>query len=97
MMVEPLSDLLHLRRQIRAGIGDVWDPMNVPESVEGFHPHVTLAYSNGKARIDDIHATISGLAVPSSSVQISSVSLIKLNRDRKRYEWSEVANVPLGG
>lgn len=95
--VAPSSEILHLRTKIRKGIGDVWGSTNVPESMEGFRPHITLAYSNGTARIEDIHAAISGVAIPPSSVQISSVSLIKLNRDRKRYEWTEVAKVFLSG
>ena len=96
MDVGPSSEILHLRTRIREGIGDVWGSANVPESLEGFRPHITLAYSNGTARIGEIYATISDVKIPSSSVLISSVSLIKLNRDRKRYEWDEVAKVPLG-
>jgi 2'-5' RNA ligase len=97
MDVGPSSEILHLRRRIRSGIGDVWGPANVPESMDGFRPHITLAYSNGIARIDKINSVIGDLTAASSSVQISSVSLIRLNRDRKRYEWSEVAKVFLGG
>lgn len=95
--IVPPSEIFHLRMKIRKGIGDVWGSANVPESTEGFRPHITLAYSNGTARVDDIYAAISSVAIPSSRIQISSVSLIELNRDRKRYEWTELAKVPLSG
>ncbi len=31
-----------------------------------------------------------------AEVNVSAVSLIDLNRDRKAYEWTEVVTVPLG-
>ena len=44
--VRPIEPLVALRNAIRAGIGDVWGVDNVPESADGFNPHVSLGYSN---------------------------------------------------
>ncbi|MGH3697002.1 MAG: 2'-5' RNA ligase family protein [Pseudonocardiaceae bacterium] len=94
--VHPIEQIAYVKLALRNGIGDVWGHENVPESMDGFRPHITLAYSNGVASIGHIDAAIKKCSLPVADVLISSVSLIKLNRDRGRYEWTEVATVTLG-
>jgi 2'-5' RNA ligase len=96
MNVHPLEQIARVKLALRDGIGDVQGHENVPESMDGFRPHITLAYSNGVAPIERINATIKECSLPVADVLISSVSLIDLNRDRGRYEWAEVATVMLG-
>jgi 2'-5' RNA ligase len=96
MNVHPVEQIAHVKLALRSGIGDVWGHENVPESMDGFRPHITLAYSNGVASIERIDAAIKECSLPVADVLIPSVSLIDLNRDRGRYEWAEVATVALG-
>src|SRR5262249_42648352 len=96
MNVHPVEQIARVKLALRSGIGDVWGCENIPETMDDFRPHITLAYSNGVAPIGHINATIKECSLPLADVLISSVSLIDLNRDRGRYEWTEVATVPLG-
>jgi 2'-5' RNA ligase len=96
MNVHPVEQITHVKLALRNGIGDVWGHQNIPETMDRFRPHITLAYSNGVAPIERIDAAIKECSLPADDVLISSVSLIDLNRDRGRYEWSEVATVALG-
>ncbi|MGH3889243.1 MAG: 2'-5' RNA ligase family protein [Pseudonocardiaceae bacterium] len=94
--VHPIETVTELRKALRAGIGDIWGEGNVWESIEGFRPHLTLAYSNGAGSIRDIEMTLKANNPGTVRATISTVSLIDLNRDRRLYEWSEVATVRLG-
>jgi 2'-5' RNA ligase len=93
--VGPRERFIELKRALRAGIADVWGSDEVPEKMDSFRPHITLAYSNGIERIDSIVDTLARYTVPAAVIPVNSVSLIELNRDRKRYEWTKVADVPL--
>lgn len=94
--VRPVEPVALLRHAIREGIGDVWGADNVPESAEGFNPHVSLGYSNAAGPAEAVHEKLATHRTTTADVTISSVSLIDLNRDRKAYEWVDVATVPLG-
>lgn len=94
--VQPVERLMQLRIALRQGIGDVWSEDNVPESMEGYRPHVTLAYSNAVAPMSEIEQVVSAYEPKTASVLVSAVSLINLNRDQKRYVWTDVASVKLG-
>ena len=96
MPVQPLRSVIDLRLALRKGIADVWGENNVPETMEGFRPHVTIAYSNGEAPISEIESSLQAAGSLIGDAQISTVSLIQLNRDRKRYEWNEFATVRFG-
>jgi 2'-5' RNA ligase len=96
MNVRPVEQIAHVKLALRSGIGDVWGHENVPESMDGFRPHITLAYSNGVASIDRINSAIKECSLPVADILIPSVSLIELNRDCGRYEWTKLATVTLG-
>ncbi len=96
MNVHPVEQIAHLKLALRNGIGDVWGHENIPETMDDFRPHITLAYSNGIAPIERIDTAIKECSLPVADVLISAVSLIDLNRDRGLYEWTQVATVTLG-
>jgi 2'-5' RNA ligase len=96
MPARPLEPLAGLRKAIRAAIGDVWGPGNVPEPETGFRAHVSLGYSNAAGRAEPIAETLRTHGGHTGEVTVSTVSLIDLNRDRKAYEWTDVATVDLG-
>ena len=92
----PVEPIVQLRQAIRKGIAAVWGDDNVPEEIEGFQPHVTLAYSNGPGSIGDIQSALDEVGPQTAIIAVSAISLIDLNRDRKRYEWHEIVRLPLG-
>lgn len=96
MPVRPVEPLAVVRDTIRAAIGEVWSIERVPEAAGGYRPHVSLGYSNSAAPAEPIVDTLVRHGERTAEVNVSAVSLIDLDRDRKAYEWIEVATVPLG-
>jgi 2'-5' RNA ligase len=93
--VQPVAAVRELRLALRRGIAAVWN--DVPESMDGFGPHVTLAYSNAESdRRQEIEEAVHGIDSTPARFEVSALSLIRLNRDNAAYEWSEVATVPVG-
>lgn len=93
--VRPVEPMIELRAAIRAAIADVWDTNRVPESAEGFQPHVSLAYSNAAGPAEPIAERLAASAQPAADVTVRRASLIDLNRDHRAYEWSDIAAVHL--
>jgi 2'-5' RNA ligase len=93
--VRPVEPLIALRHAIREAIGDVWGQDRVPEPADGFRPHVSLGYSNSTGPAEPLTTALAAHTEYTAKVVVSSVSLIDLNRDRKAYEWTDVATVPL--
>jgi len=94
MPVGPTEPLVRVRAAIRDAIADVWGQDNVPEPADGFRAHVTLGYSNAAGPAEPIAAALARHGDRLAEVVVTAVSLIDLNRDRKAYEWTEVAVAP---
>lgn len=93
--IQPVEAVWDLRLALRRGIAAVWD--EVPESMDGFRPHVTLAYSNAESSSRrEIEDTVHAVDSTPAAFEISALSLIRMNRDNTRYEWDEVASLPVG-
>ena len=58
MNVHPVEQIANVRLMLRKGIGDVWGNENIPETMDDFRPHITLAYSNGVVPIESIDAAM---------------------------------------
>lgn len=91
--VQPAESVRHLRTVIRAAIGDV-----LPEVPEGddFTPHVSIAYSNAEGPAAPYAAAIADADVAPAKALITHAQLIRINRDHQMYEWTTIAEVPLG-
>ncbi|MEU1403727.1 2'-5' RNA ligase family protein [Streptomyces sp. NPDC005728] len=92
--VHPAGPVHAVRSAIRTAIGDVLD--EVPENVDGFTPHVSVAYSASDGPAKPIHRALDGLDVAPAHARISSAELIVIHRDNQMYEWEPFATVPLG-
>ncbi|WSS24620.1 2'-5' RNA ligase family protein [Streptomyces sp. NBC_01190] len=92
--VQPAEPIVGLRTAIREAIGDVLD--EVPETAEGFVPHVSLAYSNAVGPAAPFVGAIADARVDPAKVLITHADLIRINRDHRMYEWTQVAEVSLG-
>lgn len=93
--VRPIEQLEELRATIRAAIADVWGPDSVPEGT-GLVPHVSLGYWHTGGPAAPLVDVLTATPEHTAEMTISRVTLIDLNRDRRMYEWTEVASVPLG-
>jgi hypothetical protein len=91
---EPTEPVAAVRSAIRAAIGDVLP--DVPESADGFRPHVSVAYSSSDGLAAPIRDAVASAQVPPATAQITSAELIVLHRDRRMYEWEPFARVLLG-
>jgi 2'-5' RNA ligase len=97
LAVRPWEPIRQLRSVLRDAISAVWGPDRVPEDAEDFRPHVTVFYSNADADPSPLRQALAALrSTPPVQASISSVSLIRLNRDQKTYKWTTAASIPLG-
>jgi 2'-5' RNA ligase len=94
--LHPIAAVAELRDSLRQGIGDVWSEQDIPESATNFRPHLTLAYSNGECPMSDIATALNAGDPTLVQATVTTVSLINLNRDHQRYEWSVVSTLELG-
>jgi len=92
--VQPADSIRQIRREIRAAIGDVL-PV-VPEDDDGFQPHISLAYSSSNGPAAPVTAALASARVAPARALVTHISLIRIHRDHRMYEWSPVAEVPLG-
>jgi 2'-5' RNA ligase len=84
-----------VRRAIRAGITDALG--ECPEPEDGFRAHVSVAYGNADADAAPIREALDRAepAAPSTATY-TKVSLIRMHRDQRMYEWDVIREVPLG-
>ncbi len=84
-----------VRRAIRAGITDALG--ECPESEDGFRAHVSVAYGNADADAAPIREALDRAEpVAPSTATYTKVSLIRMHRDQRMYEWDVMREVPLG-
>jgi 2'-5' RNA ligase len=97
LALRPWEPIENLRHSVRDAIGEVWGQDAVPDAAEGFHPHVTVFYSNAPADPTPLRDALAELRqTPRAETIVRKVSLIRLNRDQKVYRWDTVAHVPIG-
>ncbi|WNI17066.1 2'-5' RNA ligase family protein [Actinacidiphila sp. ITFR-21] len=92
--VHPQGPVTRLRNAIRNAVGDVL--AEVPETAEGFVPHVSLAYSNSDRPAAPFAEALAATDIRPANASITHADLIRINRDHRMYEWSEVRSVRLG-
>jgi hypothetical protein len=91
---EPGGALTPMREAIRAAIVDVWGPLRVPDG-PGWAPHVSIAYGNADGPDGAFEAALDGEGTV-AAMTVDAVTLIRLGRDQRVYEWEALAGVPLG-
>jgi 2'-5' RNA ligase len=94
--VRPAEPVIRLRAALRAAIADAWGPDNVPEDPHGFHPHVSLAYSNTIGPAEPITQRLAARSLTVAEITVRRAALIDLNRDHRVYEWNDIDTAELG-
>ncbi|MFJ8158393.1 2'-5' RNA ligase family protein [Streptomyces sp. NPDC094468] len=89
---QPVQDV---RNAIRTAIGDVLP--EVPESADGFFPHMSVAYNAEDGPSAPVVEALSSRKFQAARARITAARLIVIHRDRQMYEWETYASVPLSG
>jgi 2'-5' RNA ligase len=95
----PAEPVAAVRNAVRAVIGDVLGPDNaelVPEHVQRFRPHVSIAYSNTAHPGEPVAAALGRVEAAPVTVALQHVELMEFHRDNRMYEWTRSDQVPIG-
>ncbi len=90
----PDGALTPVRNAIRAAIAEVRGTNRVPGE-PGWWPHVSVGYASAAVPAAPFEAALGGWNAV-AAVTVSTVRLIRLGRDQRRYEWETRAIVALG-
>ena len=93
--VAPVEPLRAIRSEVRAAMAKVWPAERIPGDANDFMPHVSVAYSRGTGPAEPVIDAI-GRVPTRAEVVVDTLSLIELNRDHEMWQWTELAQVPLG-
>ncbi|WP_250282198.1 MULTISPECIES: 2'-5' RNA ligase family protein [unclassified Frankia] len=97
LQTAPWQPVEELRATVRAAIADVWGPERVPETADGFTPHVSVAYSGADTSAEPLRQRLFAVEPMSVTTTVRAIQLIDLNRDERVYRWTTVVTMPLGG
>lgn len=84
----PIQEVVETKKRIRRAMTTVLGEANVPESADGFQPHVSLAYSNGDSSPEAIRDALDRVTSSVAHASLEAPRLIRLNRDHRMYEWT---------
>ncbi len=90
----PSEPVQAVRDAVRTAIGDVLG--EVPESADGFRPHMSIAYSAADGPTAPISKALATLDTRPAHARITTAELIVIHRDNFMYQWEPYASVPLG-
>ncbi|PWR12482.1 hypothetical protein DKT69_23875 [Micromonospora sicca] len=95
----PPEPIAEVRNAVRAVIGDVLGLDNVelaPEHVQGYRPHVSVAYSNTAQPAEPIAAALAQVKAAPVKVVLDHVDFLEFHRDNRMYEWTRSEQVRVG-
>ncbi len=93
----PVERVQQVRSAVRAGISDALGSEAVPESADGFQPHVSLAYVSRDQPAGPVVDSLDRCPDPEPvGLTLPDVSFIEMHRDYRMYEWRTLARVPIG-
>ena len=91
----PGETVVELRHLLREAIANVRGESRVEGSADGFQPHVSVAYVNADGPSAPIARAIDQADTAPVACTVDHISLIRLHRDNKMYEWETVESVDL--
>jgi 2'-5' RNA ligase len=95
MPTTPAAPICELRTAIRSAIGRVLGDDQVPENADRFRPHVSVAYLTADGPAAPYVEAVTEAKPEPARVLINHVDLIEMHRDRRMYEWTIIARLPL--
>lgn len=91
--VQPAEPVATVRDALRAAIGDLLP--TVPETADGFRPHVSVAYSATDGPAGSVAQSLATVREPPARARITTAELIVLHRDNRMYEWEPHTSIYL--
>ncbi|MEV6216699.1 hypothetical protein [Nocardia sp. NPDC051833] len=91
------ADLLEVRDDLTRALTDVWIRERIPEFGEPLRPYLALAYATRPTPVEHVRTVLAedGFADFGLDDTVSSVSLVELQCENQRYDWSEVSTADL--
>lgn len=89
----PATPVAAARAEVRNAIASRWS--EVPESADGFIPHVTIGYGNRLEDAGPIVEALTAADIPPVTIRITHIDLILLGRDEGMYTWDIAQPMPL--
>lgn len=96
---EPDRPIAALRAAVREAIAEALgeDRAEVaPDHLQGYRPHVSIAYSNTEQAAEPIVEALSGVQAEPVVVTLGQVELLEFHRDRRMYEWTSAQPLRIG-
>jgi hypothetical protein len=94
----PVEPVRAVRNALRTAIAAVMGADRVPGADDEIvWPHVSLAYANSAVPASALFDAIAAAPATLVNVEVGHTSLIELRREGRRYVWSPIAAVRLGG
>ena len=91
---DPADAVLDLQRSLTRSVREALGA-RAPESGAAFVPHVSLAYASGPQRGATVVEALEGVTMDPIRGVEATLSLVELQRDRRRYEWRTIHAFPL--
>ncbi|HEY9408949.1 MAG TPA: 2'-5' RNA ligase family protein [Jiangellaceae bacterium] len=91
----PQEPLVAIKAAIRAGIASAIGSDRLDGPVDGFRPHVTVAYNDRDRDSDDVLTELAQLEVASVPIPIRTVQILEVDRDERMYRWRYVRTIRL--
>lgn len=85
----------HLRTAIRTALGPILGDDQVPDDPDRFRPHISVGYITAAGSAQPYLAALHDTNPRAATVRIQEVSLIRMHRDHRMYEWETVDRIPL--
>jgi 2'-5' RNA ligase len=92
--------LAAVRESVAAAAGRMLAPRSLyalpGQGDSEFVPHVSIAYANGEVPREAVVDRLCRVDVPSVTVRVDDISMIKLRRDHRRWAWTDAVKIPFG-
>jgi 2'-5' RNA ligase len=85
-----------VRNAIRDGLAAVLGPEHVPDSAEGFRPHVSAGYINAPSEPTAMRQLLDSVDTTPVTITLHTASLITMHRDHRMYQWTTTGTAPIG-
>ncbi|MET8349675.1 MULTISPECIES: 2'-5' RNA ligase family protein [unclassified Micromonospora] len=95
----PPTPIAAVRHAVRDVISRVLGTGNVelaPEHVQGYRPHVSLAYSNTAQAAEPVAAALARVEAKPVVVTLQHLGLLEFHRDYRMYQWIRSEQVRIG-
>lgn len=94
--VEPLEPLRRLHRQLRSATRRAAGRRPCLADRDPFCPHLSLGYANRQVPAETAATVLGRLGHAAGELVVDRLVLASVTRDRRYYEWTVVAELPLG-